>query len=184
MKKGPTGPMEPIRDAAAIAKIKANLASSPRDYALFVMGCNTAFRASDILALNVGDVRGVETLSVKEKKTGKRRAVPLNAVCLEALKPLVEGRSDDEALFVGQKRGTRITVETLGRLWKRWCNEVGLKGNYSSHSGRKSWGYHQRKNGASLPLLQRAFNHSSGAVTLTYVGITDEEVGELYSLAI
>lgn len=176
------GPTEPIRDKDAIAKIKENLTDRPRDLALFVLGCNTAFRASDILALNVGDVRGKRMLRVKEKKTDKYRVVPLNPLVIKALEPLTHGRDDHEPLFVGEKRGTRLTVETLGRLWKKWCAEVGLTdGVYASHSGRKTFGYQQRMAGASLDLLQKAYGHSSGAVTLAYVGITDKEIEQLYS---
>ncbi|MGH9918952.1 MAG: tyrosine-type recombinase/integrase, partial [Nitrososphaerales archaeon] len=172
---GPTAPTDPIRDKSAIARIKANLADHPRNYALFIIGVNTAFRASDILGLNVGDVRDRVALSIKEKKTGKRRVVPLNPVVIQALKPLIDGRDDDEPLFIGEKRGTRMVVETLGRLWKGWCKEAGLRGTFSSHTGRKTWGFQQRMGGASLDLLQKAYGHSSGAITMIYAGIQDEE---------
>lgn len=179
--KGPSGPTDPIRDRDAIARIKENLSGNPRDLALFVLGCNTAFRASDILGLNVGDVRGRDQLSVKEKKTGKRRVVPINPTVRQSLDALVAGRVDSEPLFIGEKRKTRLTVETLGRMWKRWCSDAGLDGNYASHSGRKTFGYQNRKNGTDLALLQKAFNHSSGSITLAYVGITDAEMETLYA---
>ena len=69
---GPRGPMEPIKSIEAIQQIKENLASKPRDLALFVFGINTAFRASDILALNVGVARKLrpgEPVVIREQKT-------------------------------------------------------------------------------------------------------------------
>jgi integrase len=50
--------------------------------------------------------------------------------------------SDEAPLFTGL-RGC-LTVPTVNRLVKTWCASVGLPGNYSSHSMRKTWGYWQR----------------------------------------
>ena len=37
-----------------------------------------------------------------------------------------------------------MTVSSVHRLVKSWCRDIGLKGNYGSHSLRKTFGYHQR----------------------------------------
>lgn len=71
----PTDPLKGDDEVAAVTRI---VEGSPRDYALFVMGTNTAFRASDILSLNCGDVRHLKVsglLRIKEKKTSKYRTV-------------------------------------------------------------------------------------------------------------
>lgn len=50
--------VEPIRNKRAIKKIERLLnKKSKRDLLLFVMGTNTGLRISDILALNVSDVK-------------------------------------------------------------------------------------------------------------------------------
>jgi integrase len=46
--------VEPIRDKKAIARIKKLLRDHPRDLCLFVVGMNTAFRANELLSLQVG----------------------------------------------------------------------------------------------------------------------------------
>lgn len=48
-KLGDTIKVEPIRTVNAINKIKKALAPSPRNLALFVVGINTAYRASELL---------------------------------------------------------------------------------------------------------------------------------------
>ena len=50
-KLGDTTKVEPIRTVNAINKIKKNLAPSPRNFALFVVGINTAYRASELLSI-------------------------------------------------------------------------------------------------------------------------------------
>lgn len=182
---GPRGAMEPIRDIDTIRKIKEHLSDHPRDFCLFTFGINTAFRAGDTLSLNIGDVRDKSSITIKEQKTGKRRTVFLNDAVQNAIKRLIESRPqalDTDPLFIGEKRKTRITVETYGRLVKSWTASVGLDGLYCSHSLRKSWAYQQRmQNGVSIDKLQMAFGHSSGLVTMSYACIGDDEMMALYA---
>jgi len=157
--------------------VKANA----RDNALYVIGCNTAFRASDILAMNVGDVAGKTEVRVKEKKTSKWRQVPLNAAVIEALKPLTDGRAATEPLFVGEKRKTRLTVCTLSRLWRSWAEDAGIGGKVASHSGRKTFSRTNFERGVRIETLMVALNHSSPAQTLAYIHVLPSEVEALYS---
>mgnify|MGYP000885533631 CR=1 FL=1 len=193
-KTGPKAPTDPIRSAWEIKRIKEALEDSPRDYALFMVGINTAFRASDLLALNVGDVRYLnagETITVKEKKTartGKRRTVTFNTQAIEALQPLLallKDAPDDAPLFTN-RYGERMTVLWLGRLVKKWCEDARCKpGNYSSHTLRKTFGYVLRtRHRVPVELLQQAYGHSSGAITLKYVAIQPEELQAMYMLGV
>jgi integrase len=74
-----------------------------------------------------------------------------------------------------------MTVSYLNRLVKGWCKQINLKGNYGSHSLRKTWGYHQRKTfGVDIPTLMTCFNHSTQRQTLDYLCIQPEEVQSVY----
>ena len=174
-----------------IAKVRAVVLASPRDYALLIIGTNTAFRASDILGLNCGDVRNLKVggrLTIKEQKTGNVRAVTVNQHVADALTKLLaslEPINDDQPLFVGEKRGTRLTVSGYGRMVKHWCTLAGLEGQYSSHSLRKTFGHTMRtKHKVDLAILQEMYGHSSGRVTLKYVGIQAEELAAVYMLGV
>lgn len=66
---------------------------------------------------------------------------------------------------------------------KTWCQHVGLKGKYGSHSLRKTWGYWQRlERGTAIPLLMEAFGHATQQQTLAYLGIQAEEIAQIYEL--
>jgi integrase len=65
---------------------------------------------------------------------------------------------------------------------KTWCASVGLKGNYGSHSMRKTWGYWQRQNGADILNLVEAFGHATQRQTMAYLGLQPEDVMKLYDL--
>lgn len=183
---GATIKVEPIRDKKAIARIKKILADRPRDLCLFTLGINTAYRANELLSIKVGQVRNLKTgdvLDLKQRKTQKYRSVVLNQTAVSAIQNWLNASelTDDDYLFKGQ-RGC-LTVETVSTLVKTWCQDVGLKGNYGSHTLRKTWGYWQRmERGTAIPLLMEAFGHATQKQTLAYLGIQSNEIAEIYEL--
>ena len=120
---------------ALIAKIKALLADSARDLALFTLGINTAFRASDLLDLQRDDLAdlpdGSMEVFTKERKTGKLRRVTINRQTADVLRRHLR-TSSGTYVFEGQ-RG-QLTVSYFGRLIKQWCEAVGLKGQFATHT--------------------------------------------------
>ena len=183
--KGASIRVEPIRSKRHIANIKRILADKPRDLCLFTLGINTAFRANELLDIKVGQVRYLrvgDTLTIKQRKTGKYRAVVLNDNVIDAMTNYLRHTplSDEDDLFTGL-RGP-LTVPTVNRLVKTWCADVGLKGNYGSHSMRKTWGYWQRQNGADILNLVEAFGHATQRQTMAYLGLQPEDVMKLYEL--
>ncbi len=183
--KGSKIKVEPIRKEKDIKAIKKMLAGKPRDLALFTLGINTNLRASDLLRIRVGQVRGMkpmDEIEINEKKTGKPRRITLNRACIEAITLLLDSVvvKDIDLLFTGQ-RGP-LTVPSVNRLVKGWCSAINLKGNYGSHTLRKTFGYHQRvRFGVGLPELMVAFNHSTQKQTLDYLCVQPEEVRSLYA---
>lgn len=183
-KKGSSIKVEPIRDLKSIKTIKKLLADHPRNYCLFVLGINTAFRAGDLLSITAGQVRhlGVgDHLEIREQKTGKIRRVTLNKAAVQAIQKLLASKefADDDFLFTGQ-RG-RLTVSYVTRLVKGWCREINLKGQYASHTLRKTFGYHQRVTyGVALPVLVELYGHATQRQTLDYLCVQDEEIKDVY----
>ncbi|XOV77477.1 MAG: tyrosine-type recombinase/integrase [Aestuariibacter sp.] len=188
-RKGASIKVEPIRELEVIARIKNNLleARQFRNYCLFTLGINTAWRANEILSLDVGRVRQLnagDVLDLKQSKTGQYRAVALNQTAIEAIQlwlcyhPCKSG--DNSALFPSRQFG-RLGVPALCNLVKQWCKGAGANGQFGSHTLRKTWGYHQRVTfNEPLVLISRALGHTSEAQTLRYIGLLPHEVTELY----
>jgi integrase len=75
--------IDPIRDLAKISQMTEILKQKVRDELLFVLGINSALRIGDLLSLSVGDVTDdegkiVETIILKEQKTGKSKRIAVN----------------------------------------------------------------------------------------------------------
>ena len=182
--KGSRITVDPIKSIKDIKSIKKLLHDKPRDLCLFTLGINTNLRASDLLSITTGMVRDLEPgdeLVLKERKTGKHRRITLNKASTYSIQELLKSRpyQDDDPLYVGQ-RGC-LTVPSVNRLVKGWCAAINLKGNFGSHTLRKTFGYHQRVTfGVSVPELMVVFNHSTQRQTLEYLCIQPEEVKSIY----
>jgi integrase len=183
-KKGSKIKVEPIRQMKDINNLKKMLADKPRDYCLFIVGINTNLRASDLLGLTAGQVRGLkpgEDIEIKEIKTHKPRRLTFNKACIGAINSLLASKPyvDRDKLFQGQ-RGP-ITVSYLNRLVKSWTKALNLRGNYGSHTLRKTFGYIKHtEQGASLPELMVCFNHSTQRQTLDYLCIQEATIRNIY----
>lgn len=185
--KGVKSTVYPIRDRSAIERIKINLYPHTRNYALFVLGINTALRANELLSLKVKHVRNLkenDELSVYQRKTDRDRVVLINGTVIHALQRHIRTMRNDDFLFRNNRQhNTPISVSYLGTLVKNWCAEVGLTENYGSHTLRKTWGYMQRKyNNASTLLLKQAFGHHHEWQTIAYLGVENEEIAQLYKM--
>lgn len=183
--------VDPIKEPRDIKKIKKLLANNPRDSLLFVMGINSGMRAQDLLSLKVGSVRNLklgESVSVREKKTGKENVMIVNKEIKAALDRYLteEDKTDGEFLFRSRKGlNYPLTTYRVMGLIKSWTEAIGLKGNFGAHTLRKTWTYHQRKTfGVSWEILAKRLNHSSPSITRRYLGIGDEEVEEILMNAI
>lgn len=182
-KKGDNITVQPIRDLKDIESIKKLLSKNTRDLLLFTMGINNGLRCGDLLRLKVGDVKHLkvnDTLTIREQKTGKTNVLMINKTSYKILRDyLTETKPSDESYLFKSRKGENqsLSVQSVNSMVKEWCRSINLKGNYGTHSLRKSFGYIQRKKfGVSWEVLCKRFNHSSPSVTMRYLGIEDREV--------
>ena len=183
MNAGKKTVVEPIKDLKDIKAIKKILNDNPRDLAIFTLGINTNLRASDIINIKVKQIANADELVLTEKKTGKTRRITLNQQVKDVVSNLLESQpyEPNDYLFKSRKKGGPLTSTSLSRMVKGWCSQINLKGNYASHSLRKTWGYQQRVQfGTGIPVLMECFNHSTQKQTLAYLCIQAEEIRSVY----
>ena len=165
--------VEPIRDRKKIAQIKNLLRGEGRFRdLLFTVGVNRVLRISDLLQLQVGqflDDRGryKHRFWIHEQKRNKRHEVVINQSIQRALKEYLKaypGVAENSEHFVFFNTKTIGYSEPIkrGQAWKFLVSiyhEVGLLGNFGTHSLRKTWGYHARMPGVDLALIMIKLNY-------------------------
>lgn len=186
--------VEPLKNIKDIQKVKQYLAGkkNKRDYTLFTVGINVGLRAGDLLKLKISDVMAdadiVNEVVVYEEKTSKKRVFSLNDNSKDAIRKYIDSLgnySPDDYLFKSQK-GSSLTVESAHKIIKTTLRDLGIKGNFGTHTLRKTFAYHVytnniKENPSIIHTLQKMLNHSSSAITLKYIGITKEVITDVYT---
>ncbi|MBR1617326.1 tyrosine-type recombinase/integrase [bacterium] len=170
--------VEPIKDKKSIAKIEKDLLKTNyRNYALFCLGINSGLRISDILNLNVEDVKDKNFIQITEQKTGKFKKFPLNSKIKKIIQIMTKNRTQQEPLFK-TKYNKRMNRFAAYEIIKNACSKLEI--NAGTHTLRKTFGYHHYKKFKDIVLLQKIFNHSNSATTLRYIGIEQDEINFSY----
>lgn len=180
--------VQPIRDKKKIEAIKKVLkAGSPRNYCLFTLGINSGLRISDLLLLKVSDIvdekeRVKDRISLREKKTGKTKDFPIADTARKAIDEYLSTRKykQDEPLFISRKQGEALRRHQANKIINDAAQLVGIKDNVGTHTLRKTFGYHAYQSGIDITLLQKLFNHSAPSITLAYIGITQDDMDDVY----
>jgi len=78
--------VEPIRRMEDVKRFYnwLNEHCSPKEAECFLIGCNLALRAGDLLALKFSDMTG-EFIELNESKTGKFKRIPMTPIVEEAV---------------------------------------------------------------------------------------------------
>ena len=151
--------VEPIRSKFEIRRIEKFLANkSTRDLLIFTLGTNCGLRISDILALDVKDVRGKKIISIVEKKTGKLKRFPLNTKLEPLIKKFIRGKDDDDPLFTSMFQN-RLERFAAYNMLKEACKKAGVEGNIGTDTMRKTFGYHHYGKFKDIAMLQKIFKH-------------------------
>lgn len=173
--------VEPIRNIEHLRKLESYFAKRTlRDLLWFTIGTNCGLRISDIVALDVGDVRGKNYIQIIEKKTGKFKKFPINAKLKPMFEEFTKGKRSDEPLFT-TIFGNRMDRFGAYYILKTACKAVKLEEKIGTHTLRKTFGYHHYKKNKDVAILQKIFNHSSPSITLRYIGIEQDQIDESYT---
>ena len=174
--------MDYLRYQSSIAKTEIKKYQADRNYMLFLIGFNTAFRAEDLLQLRVKDVeKGY--VSIKENKTGKWQHFRMNKELHNEIMNYINKYklNSNSYLFMGQKKKdtykgvTRDVIYPITRqncrcsIFAKVIKACGIDFKFGLHSLRKTFGYMWIKNGGKLVTLQKMYNHDAPSTTMLYV---------------
>jgi integrase len=157
---------------------------------LFAVGTYVGLRISDLLRLRWKDVLDKDVLEIIEGKTKKVRRIHLNPELIAIMNRLYKkiGISDEnELLYANKTKQKAMNIQYVNRQLKEISKRYNLpttRNSISSHTFRKTMGRHiWEMNGyseKSLLLLSEIFNHSSIKITKLYLGIREQELGDIY----
>lgn len=151
-------------------------------------GCFFGLRISDLKTLRWEQLLDGNSFELLEKKTGKRRIVRINPGFQKHIKDCYKrlgSPEKDEPVFLSREHKVYST-QRINVIFKEVKKRYGIKINhFSTHSLRKTFGrkvVDSAGNDSEMALikLSEIFNHSSPAITRRYLGLRQEEIGEVY----
>ena len=149
-----------------------------RDYCILTLFLNCGLRISELVGLNVTDVRG-DQLRVLGKGN-KERILYLNEACQQALQDWMTDRNmltllDQNALFVTPQRRKRISRDAVHKLVKKHLLAAGLDSTqYSSHKLRHTAATLMLQSGVDVRTLQEVLGHDHLNTTQIYTHVDNE----------
>ena len=185
--------------ALAISDIELIIAANGEDIAgvrnkaLIETLYATGARVSEIVQLNIGDIARSEgdTVTVKVRgKGGKERLVPVGKFAQHALdqyltrsRPTMLKNVREEALFLNEKQGTRLTRQSAWQIVMKAAEKAGIERDISPHALRHSFATHLLDGGADIRVVQELLGHSSVTTTQIYTLVTIDKLRESYASA-
>ena len=148
----------------------------------------TACRASDVLNFRWKDILDKDFLNVTERKTGKTRAIKINGTVkrrIRLLYELMDSPEKNDYIFKSPYTGRSLTIQCINKQLKefKWKYKLNID-HFSTHTFRKTFGRYvyetNNRSAESLILLNKILNHTSIQITKTYIGITQDEINNIF----
>ncbi len=122
----------------------------------------TGLRIDDVLSLHPDQVRG-RTIAYTASKTGKSGKARIS----EGLRRELLTGANSVFVFPGRKAGKHRTRQAVYKDLKKACKLLGVSGQISPHSARKTFAVELRKS-AGLAEVQKALQHTDQDTTMLY----------------
>lgn len=155
-----------------------------RDYCITVLFLNCGLRVSELVGINLNDIKG-STLRVVGKGD-KERSVHLNNSCLDAIEQYLKVRPNDiakdkQALFIS-RQGNRISVKAVQANMQKYLKMSGLEDKgYSVHKLRHTAAtLMYQHGGVDLRILKEILGHQNLATTEIYTHIASKQIDEAF----
>lgn len=160
---------------------KAEGPHKERDYCMLVLFLNCGMRLSELVSLNLSDIRhGSSTLKITGKGN-KERMIYLNDACIDALERYIAVRPknviDKNALFIS-KQNKRISPKTVQYIVKKYLAEIDLNGpGFSVHKLRHTAATLMYQHGhVDIRVLKDILGHENLGTTQIYTHLSDEQM--------
>ncbi|HJT68748.1 MAG TPA: site-specific tyrosine recombinase/integron integrase [Terriglobales bacterium] len=164
------------------------IASFPeRDRLMLELLYGCGIRNSELVGINLDDVRlSAEAILIRGKGK-KERYVPFGDAVKSALKSylparqlvLSEARKHTPALLINQ-RGGRLTTRSVGRIIKKIAVAKGLSPDVHPHTLRHAFGTHMLEEGADLRAIQEMLGHERLSTTQRYTQLSMKHLLSVY----
>lgn len=158
-----------------------------RDFAIITLFLNCGLRLSELVGINIADIKFDDQKMTVIGKGNKERSIYLNKACIDAINSYLavrpkegvkkDSKNSDKALFLSSYR-QRISKRTVENIVSKELQKAGLDTTkYSTHKLRHTAATLMYKYGnVDIRALQELLGHQSISTTEIYTHVDNEQV--------
>ena len=159
-----------------------------RDQVMLELLYGCGIRNSELIGINLDDIRWSNEVVLVRGKGRKERYVPFGDSAKAAMQAYLPARqrvlgetkrTGERALLINL-RGSRLTTRSVGRIVKQIAVARGLSPDVHPHTLRHAFGTHMLEEGADLRAIQEMLGHERLSTTQRYTQLTVKHVMEVY----
>jgi len=158
-----------------------------RDRLMFELLYGCGIRNSELVSINLDDIRlSAEAILIRGKGK-KERYVPFGdsvkaglAGYLPTRQRLLSGKKKNIAALLINQRVGRLTTRSVGRIVKKIAVAKGLSPDVHPHTLRHAFGTHLLEEGADLRAIQEMLGHERLSTTQRYTQLSMKHVLAVY----
>jgi integrase/recombinase XerC len=163
-------------------------AFNERDQVILELLYGCGIRNSELIGINLDDIRWSNEVVLVRGKGRKERYVPFGESAKAAVQAYLPARqrvlgetkrTSERALLINL-RGARLTTRSVGRIVKQIAVARGLSPDVHPHTLRHAFGTHMLEEGADLRAIQEMLGHERLSTTQRYTQLTVKHVMEVY----
>jgi integrase/recombinase XerC len=181
LEKGLPGPLTYAEVEHLFAQPDISTPSGLRDRCILELFYSSGLRISELVGLNRADLYPGENLIRVRGKGKKERVIPITPNAAQWIERYL-GDAPREAVFLG-RWGTRITVRSVDRLFRKYLLASGLAARATPHTIRHTIATHWLERGMDLKTIQMLLGHSSLSTTTIYTQVSPRLKKEVYDRA-
>lgn len=175
-----------LEDSQKLLEIASNEdnRNAERDFAIITLFLNCGMRLSELVSINIKDIKFDDAKMTVIGKGNKERTIYLNNACMQAIKSYLEIRPNEgidykskDALFLSERK-ERISKRTVQHIVEKELRQAGLDtSKYSTHKLRHTAATLMYQYGqVDIRALQELLGHASISTTEIYTHVANEQV--------
>jgi len=160
-----------------------------RDKAILELFYSTGIRLSELINLNINDVKSNEGIVKVKGKGRKERIVPIGRKALSAINDYLATRKDvvtpshrvsiEHPLFIIEP-DRRMYPQAVGRMVRKFIMMISEIKKKSPHVLRHTFATHMLNRGADLRAVKELLGHESLSTTQVYTHVSSAQMKKVY----
>jgi len=160
---------------------------SVRDQAMMELMYSSGLRLSELVGINLKDLKLREKELMVLGKGSKQRLLPITVKAVETIKSWLKIRPDfceagETALFTSKLK-RRISVRSVQARMEKWGLQQNLQGHLNPHKLRHSFATHMLESTGNLRAVQTLLGHADLSTTQVYTHLDFQHLAEVYDKA-